>query len=90
MIIRLYMPLGYNRNNQVIKHYRHYINRELERTDYIDERTFSEVPIYRGSRIIDDSFMQKLFGKRESDYRVMNTNQSLIMMFIRLLATSKQ
>ena len=66
------MSLGYNRKDEFFKHYRYCIDRELERTNFIDESPFSEIPIYRGSRVIEDSFLNKIFGKKESDYRVFN------------------
>ena len=55
----LYVAIGYNRvPEDGLKHYRHFIEEELEKTDYIGKSPFNIYEIQRGqSRGLDDGFI---------------------------------
>ena len=52
---KIYMPIGYNREpDDGLKHYRHFVNEELENTEYIGKSPFNIYEIMRGqSRGLD-------------------------------------
>ena len=61
------MELGYDSRHDanIRKHYRHYLKVPLEESPYMDESPFTEIPIYRGSKLSDDNLLTRMLGKQE-------------------------
>lgn len=61
------------------RHYRYYLDGPLEDSKYVNESPFSEISIFRGSKVNDDAgFFAKLFGMSEESYRQVGTFKSMI------------
>ena len=70
------MALGWDNQqnrllNQTTKHYRFYVDDELENTDFMDKNTFDEFDIMRGKRCTEDALFSKLLGNSENTFRVL-------------------
>jgi len=73
-----YLALGYNKKDKTSqKHYRYYIDKELEKSDLIDESPFDTIPIYRGKKASDESFFSKYFTLVE-EYRQVGQFKAMI------------
>ena len=71
LTFRYYMSLGYsNKEGTSKKHYRLFVDTELEKSKHIDATPFLEIPLYRGKKIAEDSFLRGLFGKTEEFHNV--------------------
>lgn len=69
---KLFMEIGYDDKDSKLKsgkkkkHYRHFIDTELEKSRFMDKHTFDEFNITRGKRLAEEnSFFS---NKREGDY----------------------
>ena len=49
------------------RHYRYFVNTELEHTKFMDKNTFDEFKILRGKRIVEDSLFSKLIGADQGE-----------------------
>ena len=71
-----YFPLGYDpkdkRSNpeNVKKHYRYFLDTNLEDSPFIDKSTFDEYDIMRGSRVTHNSVFLELVGINETEKNV--------------------
>lgn len=72
------MPLGHTtKDNKYKKHYRYFIDKELENSPFIDASPFLDIPIHRGKRTQEESFFQNLFGKKD-DYKCVGHFKAMI------------
>lgn len=63
------MSLGHTKKDLTSKkHYRYYVNQELETSGLIDASPFTSIPIFRGKQVTDDNLFMKLFSFQE-DYK---------------------
>lgn len=54
-----YLPLGHDKRedkikNQTKKHYRYYINQELEKSSFVNQNIFNQYPISKGKRFLEE------------------------------------
>jgi len=76
--LKKYIALGYNKkDNSLQKHYRYLVDKELEKSDLIDESPFLSIPIYRGKKASDESFFSKFFTLVE-EYRQVGQFKAMI------------
>lgn len=57
-----YIGLGHDKRedklkNQTNKHYRYYINTELEKSGFMNQNLFSQFPIFKGKRFVEEDFL---------------------------------
>ena len=68
-----FLPLGYDPKDKrldpskIQKHYRYFLDTELENSPFMDKFTFDEYSITRGSRIKSDSVFMEMLGFEESE-----------------------
>ena len=60
-----YIGLGHDKRedklkNQTKKHYRSYINCELEKSKFVNENLFNQFPILKGKRFVEEDFFENL------------------------------
>lgn len=68
-----YLSVGYDKatekmKEKINKHYRYYVDKELEKTDFLDDYLFNEYDIMRGKRFNVDqgNFFENLFSFDEA------------------------
>ena len=59
----LYLPLDHDKRedkikNQTKKHYRYYLNQELEKTSFMNQNLFNQYYIYKGKRFVEEDFFE--------------------------------
>jgi hypothetical protein len=65
---RKYMALGWDKKNPELlkgkpkRHYRFFINKPLEESEFLDVKTFDEFDIVRGRRIHKENLFASLMG----------------------------
>mmetsp|Transcript_269 Transcript_269/g.246 ORF Transcript_269/g.246 Transcript_269/m.246 type:complete len:154 (+) Transcript_269:1201-1662(+) len=67
------MALGYEdkKDPKIKKHFRYYVKDSLENIPYIGDAPFSEIDIFRGSKVHKEAnFFRNLFAKEESFKKV--------------------
>ena len=65
------MGLGHNNKDGTLKkHYRLCVDTELEKSEHTDATPFLELPLYRGKKIAENSFLRGIFGKTEEFHNV--------------------
>mmetsp|Transcript_32447 Transcript_32447/g.29255 ORF Transcript_32447/g.29255 Transcript_32447/m.29255 type:complete len:412 (-) Transcript_32447:1072-2307(-) len=76
-----FIELGYESKTDLTirRHYRYFLDKPLEHSPYVSESPFVQIPIFRGSKVDDDSgFFAKLFGMSEESYKQVGTFKSMI------------
>ena len=64
-----YLPLGWDPvpkrldPKEITKHYRFFVDKELEQTEFMDSNTFDEFEIKRGKRIKSDWVFERILGR---------------------------
>lgn len=58
-----YLGLGHDKREEKLtqttkRHYRYYINQELERTKFMNQNLFNQFPIYKGKRMVENDLFQ--------------------------------
>ena len=61
------MEIGYDTKDRNEKHYRRFIEKALEKSEYVDESPFDEIAIKRGAQVDDDKLFSKIFGKQKEN-----------------------
>jgi hypothetical protein len=74
-----YLSIGYDKMNEkfektIKKHYRYFVDRELEKTDFLDPDLFTEYDIMRGKRFNSEhgSFWNRFFSIDETYHVIKN------------------
>jgi len=64
-----YIGLGHDKTedklkNLTKKHYRYYINQELEKSHFINQNLFHQFPIYKGKRFVEEDLYEPLIDQK--------------------------
>jgi len=78
------MELGYESktDSTLYRHFRYYLKTPLEDSIYVDESPFANIPIFRGSKLTEDSnFFMRMIGLQDEPFKEVGRFKGIVEVF---------